>query len=94
MALMAMWRHGLEAIDVMRLMCCPDSKKQVHVSVFVAYKSQKNNLSTRRKIVVMLWHRHRLYLSAVVLSIGHALSWLLSRKIRKATNTLHHLLVC
>jgi hypothetical protein len=44
MALMAMWRHGLEAIVVMCLMCCPDRKKQVRVSVFVAYKSQKNNL--------------------------------------------------
>jgi hypothetical protein len=48
----------------------------------------------RLKIVVMLWYRHRLYLSAAVLSIRHALSWLLSREIRKATNTLHHILVC
>ena len=44
-------------------------------------------------IVVMLWHRHRLNLSAVVLPIGHALSWFVSRKIRKATNTLQHILV-
>ena len=32
----------------------------------------------------MMWHRHCLNLSAVVLPIGHALSWFVSRKIGKA----------
>ena len=44
MALMAMWRPGLEAVVVMHLMCCPDCKKQVDVGVIVAYKLQKNKL--------------------------------------------------
>ncbi len=44
-------------------------------------------------IVVLLWHCHRLNLSAVVLPIGHEFTWLISIKIRKATNTLHHILV-
>ena len=43
-----------------------------------------------RAIVVMSWHCRGLNLTAIVLPIEHAISWLVSRKISKVTQSQLH----
>ena len=48
--------------------------------------------SLGRAIVVMSWHCRGLNLPAIVLPIKHAISWLVSRKISKETQSQLHVL--